>query len=107
LRRPGVTYGKVCTPLLHPLQDKIWLTDTAVGTVDVPLEKLPLLNKSKEDNWFMSDRGGVLAGLEIFHTMHCLDIVRQYTYKDEYDYNDNPTFQDDAEFVRMVSSKVF
>ena len=35
--------------------------------------------------------------------MHCLDMVRQYTYRDEYDYSDNPTFQDDDEFLRSVS----
>ena len=79
------------------------LTAAAVGTVDVPLEKLPALNKSTEHNWFYSENGGVLAGLEVFHSLHCLDMVRQYTYKDEYDYSDNPTFQDDDEFLRIVS----
>jgi hypothetical protein len=79
------------------------LTAAAVGTVDVPLERLPALNKSAEQNWFYSENGGVLAGLEVFHSLHCLDMVRQYTYKDEYDYSDNPTFQDDDEFLRIVS----
>ncbi|KAG0646873.1 Cyclochlorotine biosynthesis O [Hyphodiscus hymeniophilus] len=27
-------------------------------------------------------------------------MVRQYTWKDQYDYSDNPTFQDDDEFLR-------
>ena len=76
-----------------------------VGTIDVPYELLPGLNKSDDGNWFRSDKGGILAGLEVFHSMHCLDMVRQYTYKDEYDYSDNPTFQDDAEFLRSVSRK--
>ena len=44
-----------------------------------------------------------MGGLEVFHSLHCLDMVRQYTYKDEYDYSDNPTFQDDDEFLRLVS----
>jgi hypothetical protein len=79
------------------------LTEATVGTVDVPLGKLPALNKSTEHDWFYSENGGVLAGLEVFHSLHCLDMVRQYTYKDEYDYSDNPTFQDDEKFVRTVS----
>jgi hypothetical protein len=74
-----------------------------VGTVDVPLENLPALNKSQDHTWFYSDKGGVLAGLEVFHSIHCLDMIRQYTYKGEYDYSDNPTFQDDDEFLRIVS----
>ena len=78
-------------------------SEVPVGTVDVPLEKLPALNKSIEHNWFYSTNGGVLAGLEVFHSLHCLDMVRQYTYKDEYDYSNNPTFQDDEEFLRIVS----
>jgi len=86
---------------------KVKLTAAPVGTVDVPLEKLPALNKSIEHNWFYSENGGVLAGLEVFHSLHCLDMVRQYTYKDEYDYSDNPTFQDDDEFLRIVSCQGF
>jgi hypothetical protein len=74
-----------------------------VGTIDVPLEYLPALNKSKNHSWFLSNKGGVLAGLEVFHSLHCLDMVRQYTWKDQYDYSENPTFQDDDEFLRTVS----
>lgn len=70
----------------------------------MPVEALPALNKSTEYSWMYSDKGGVLAGLEVFHSMHCLDMVRQYTWRGEYDYSDNPTFQDDDEFVRDVSS---
>jgi hypothetical protein len=80
----------------------IGLIEAIVGNVDVPLEQLPSLNKSKEYNWYYSENGGVVAGLEVFHSLHCLDMVRQYTYKDEYDYSDNPTFQDDDEFLRIV-----
>jgi hypothetical protein len=32
-------------------------------------------------------------------------MVRQYTYKDEYDYSDNPTFQDDDKFLRSVGAR--
>lgn len=76
-----------------------------VGTIDISFEKLPALNKSQDEDWVRSDQGGVLGGLEVFHSMHCLDMVRQYTYKDEYDYSDNPTFQDDDKFLRSVGAR--
>jgi hypothetical protein len=76
-----------------------------VGTIDISFEKLPALNKSQDEDWVRSDKGGVLGGLEVFHSMHCLDMVRQYTYKDEYDYSDNPTFQDDDKFLRSVGAR--
>ncbi|KIM96851.1 hypothetical protein OIDMADRAFT_169633 [Oidiodendron maius Zn] len=83
-----------------PELEKAWSDLWKIGTIDVPYELLPALNKSDDGNWLRSDKGGILAGLEVFHSMHCLDMVRQYTYKDEYDYSDNPTFQDDADFLR-------
>jgi hypothetical protein len=87
----------------NPSLEKSWSDLWKIGTIDVPLEHLPALNKSREHSWFYSDKGGVLAGLEVFHSMHCLDMVRQYTWRDQYDYSDNPTFQDDDEFLRDVS----
>ena len=104
-KKHGVTCGKVRTLSDSRLLPS--LTYYLVGTVDVPLEKLPSLNKSKDHSWFFSESGGVLAGLEVFHSLHCLDMVRQYTYRNEYDYSDNPTFQDDDEFLRTVSSNTF
>lgn len=73
----------------------------------MPLEYLPALNKSKDHTWFMSNKGGVLAGLEVFYSLHCLYMLRQYIYRNEYDYSDNPTFQDDDEFLRTVSCRAF
>jgi len=93
--QPSPYRGKP-TPELETAWSDLW----KIGTIDVPLEQLPALNKSKDDTWFRSDKGGVLAGLEVFHSIHCLDMIRQYSYMDEYDYSDNPTFQDDAEFIR-------
>lgn len=87
---------------LDPMEN-MKLTKGIVGTVDGPLDRLPAFNKSKDHPWFYSENGGVLAGLEVFHSLHCLDMVRQYTYKNEYDYSDNPTFQDDDDFLRIVS----
>lgn len=64
----------------------------------------PYLNKSSNERWVKTESGGLLAGLEIHHSLHCLDMVRQYTWKSEYDYSANPSFQDDEEFIRDVST---
>lgn len=83
------------------------LTSTIVGTIDVPFDKLSALNKSQDAPWFRSNKGGVVGGLEVFHSLHCLDMVRQYTWRDQYDYSDNPTFQDDDEFLRDVRRTLY
>lgn len=41
--------------------------------------------------------------MEVFHQIHCLDFIRQYTYKDEYDYSALPSFDGSARLVREVS----
>jgi len=93
--QPSLYRGKP-TPKLEKAWHDLWM----IGTIDIPLKYLPALNKSGDHDWFMSNKGGVLGGLEVFHSLHCLDMVRQYTWRDEYDYSDNPTFQDDDEFLR-------
>lgn len=41
--------------------------------------------------------------MEVFHQIHCLDFIRQYTYKDEYDYSGLPSFDGSPRLVREVS----
>ncbi|KAH9894521.1 hypothetical protein F4778DRAFT_794563 [Xylariomycetidae sp. FL2044] len=82
-----------------------WLALWDFGTFDVPRNRLPLLNKSDDEPWVVSEKGGLMAGLEVFHTLHCLDMIRQHTYRDVYDYSDNLSFQDSPEFVRIVTDK--
>jgi hypothetical protein len=54
-------------------------------------DKLPLLNKSTTDyNWHHlspSLGGGIQAFFEGFHQVHCLNLLRQYTYRNERDYS--------------------
>jgi len=86
-----------------PALEKAWKDLWYIGAIDVPFAALPLLNKSTEIKWERSSKGGVLGGLEVHHSLHCLDMVRQYTWRGEYDFSDNPTFQDDDAFIREVS----
>jgi hypothetical protein len=54
----------------------------------IPRSKLSLLNRSVEQG-FVPDRGslqpGYIGGIEVFHHLHCLNLVRQYTWVDHYE----------------------
>ncbi len=39
----------------------------------------------------------------VFHQLHCLDLIRQYTYRDQYDYSKQPAFDGTPQQVRHVS----
>ncbi|KAJ5909738.1 hypothetical protein N7504_004381 [Penicillium tannophilum] len=82
---PNIYYGT-------PNDDLETAWDGSTGIHD---EKLHLLNKSLEVSWkHLPDElgGGVQAFFEGFHQIHCLDLVRQFSYRDEYDYSDVPAF---------------
>jgi hypothetical protein len=76
--------------------------------MSVPLSHLPGikngLNKSTTtDSWRIlpDNLGGGVAGLvEGFHQIHCLNLIRQYTYRDQYDYSHLPSFDGTPELVR-------
>ena len=87
--QPSPYRGKP-TPELEKAWSDLWKSKTAkriylsalltrgiVGVVEVPFEQLPALNKSQDHPWYRSENGGVMAGLEVFHSLHCLDMVRQ------------------------------
>lgn len=75
---------------------------TVVGLVPFDEDKLPLLNKSKTRDWRRTKDGQVLASLEVFHDLHCLNFIRQYTYRNDYDYSDNVSFDGGDEMIREV-----
>jgi hypothetical protein len=57
-----------------------------VYPLSIPGTSFPKLHKNKTTavQFPEKDGGGYLAGLEVFHQLHCLRLVRQYTYKDYY-----------------------
>ncbi|KAL6690465.1 hypothetical protein J3F84DRAFT_353365 [Trichoderma pleuroticola] len=86
-----------------PELERAWLDLWNFGPVNIPLDKLDALNKSNEVDWKRAKPeagGGVIGNLEIFHQIHCLDLVRQYTYRDEYDYSKQPAFDGTPKQVR-------
>lgn len=43
-----------------------------------------------------------LVRVPVFHQLHCLDFIRQYTYRDQYDYSKQPAFDGTPAQVREV-----
>ncbi|KAJ5976687.1 hypothetical protein N7501_000029 [Penicillium viridicatum] len=77
------------TPTAH-LEEK-WDDLWRFGSLGIPETHLPYLNKSvSEYDWHHLPSelgGGIQAYFEGFHQIHCLNLVRQYTYQHEYDYS--------------------
>ncbi|KUL80348.1 hypothetical protein ZTR_09709 [Talaromyces verruculosus] len=75
--------------------------------VNIPLNKLHLLNKSTEVDWLRTPEeagGGVVALLEVVHQLHCLGMVRKWLYREWYD-EVPPEFDRSEELMRMHIGK--
>ncbi|KAK4455388.1 hypothetical protein QBC34DRAFT_374227 [Podospora aff. communis PSN243] len=86
-----------------PELEQAWLDLWNFGPMNIPFEKLKELNKSTEVDWQRTkpESGhGVIGNLEVFHQLHCLDFIRQYTYRDQYDYSKQLAFDGTPEQVR-------
>ncbi|KAE8374160.1 hypothetical protein BDV26DRAFT_284485 [Aspergillus bertholletiae] len=57
----------------------------------IPPSRLHDLDQPDHGNWVQSS-GEVIANLEVYHQLACLNLLRQHTYRDEYDYSALPAF---------------
>ncbi|KAI1118047.1 hypothetical protein F5Y14DRAFT_400928 [Nemania sp. NC0429] len=93
------------TPELEAAWDQIWnrklaalshsngiskainTSDNPVGGVEVPLDGPVRLGKATENlvHIHSDEARGYSSMLEVFHQLHCLNLVRQYTWRDYYD----------------------
>ncbi|KAI0468035.1 hypothetical protein F4859DRAFT_222768 [Xylaria cf. heliscus] len=76
-------------------REKAWLSLWNFGPVNIPDNRLATLNKSRETTWQHTKPevgGGVVGSLEVFHHLHCLDLIRRYTYRDKWDYSKSPAW---------------
>lgn len=73
------------TPELEAAWDQIW----NLGGVEVPLDGPSRLGKSSDKLIHVdNDKNRGYSGmLEVFHQLHCLNLIRQYTWRDYYDEN--------------------
>jgi len=70
------------TQELEDSWDKLW----RYGGVKIPKEKMQELDRSPDGDFRPTEDGtGYHALIEMFHQLHCLNIIRQYTWKDYYD----------------------
>ncbi|KAH8587733.1 hypothetical protein B0O99DRAFT_747327 [Bisporella sp. PMI_857] len=77
-------YRGTPTPEIDSRWEDIW----DWGAFNIADDKIHLLNKSRSVKWHHTDPefgGGVAALSWGFHQIHCLDLLRQMTYKEEYE----------------------
>ncbi|MCJ1425929.1 hypothetical protein MMC29_003830 [Sticta canariensis] len=76
-------------------RERAWLDLWDHAAISFPESKLPLLNKSSSTQSFRrlpaSLGGGVSALPDVFHQLHCLDTIRQYTWLLAGNYGSSPT----------------
>ncbi|KAJ5217761.1 uncharacterized protein N7469_011386 [Penicillium citrinum] len=84
--------------------EQAWTDLWKYGAFPVPIEKLGALNESSDVDWRRVHPGepnSPTAGLlEGFHQIHCLNLIRQYTYKDEWDYTNYSSWGGGPDMVR-------
>ncbi|KAK1622337.1 hypothetical protein BDP81DRAFT_360924 [Colletotrichum phormii] len=87
------------TPELEARWKDLWY----YGSFDLSDEYLPALNKTPHgvggDSWARTKPGYLLAGLEVFHNLHCLNLVRQFVHRTDFDYSDDPAFHGGEDLV--------
>ncbi|MCJ1225796.1 hypothetical protein MMC12_002445 [Toensbergia leucococca] len=75
-------------------REQAWQDLWEHNTVSIPADKLHLLNKSISIQPFRripESRGGGFSGTpDVFHQLHCLDRIRQYTWLQSGNYGDSP-----------------
>ncbi|KAJ9143375.1 Tat pathway signal sequence [Pleurostoma richardsiae] len=86
-----------------PEVEEAWLKLWRLPTIHFPEERMVALNKTPAQNYAHVSAeygGGMLGFLNVFHQLHCLNLVRQYTYRDEYDFSNVTAFRAPNELVR-------
>ncbi|KAK8090451.1 hypothetical protein PG997_005412 [Apiospora hydei] len=83
-----------------PAVEDAWLRLWRLPYIQFPEDKLQALNKTPAERYAHTKDGGVQGFLNVFHQLHCLNFVRQYTYRDQYDYSNVTTFRAPDALVR-------
>ncbi|KAK2036471.1 hypothetical protein LZ31DRAFT_483687, partial [Colletotrichum somersetense] len=69
-----------------PEMEAKWDDISTVPAVIIPPERVPLLNRSVEQGFLAapSPALGYVGVIEVFHHLHCINVLRQYIWKDSY-----------------------
>ncbi|KAK2050914.1 hypothetical protein LY76DRAFT_529540 [Colletotrichum caudatum] len=76
-----------------PEREKAWFDLTYKHAVEIPEDKIAGLNRSMEDNLehVPPEVGtGYVALIEVFHQLHCLNMIRMYTWWQAGKYDEPP-----------------
>ncbi|KAF5858932.1 hypothetical protein ETB97_003535 [Aspergillus alliaceus] len=64
-----------------------WMNQYHHGFIPYPYDQIARLNKSTERDWWVHD-GKLVTLTEWAHQVHCLGLIRQWIYRDQFDYSD-------------------
>ncbi|KAM7187955.1 protein of unknown function (DUF3328) domain containing protein [Rhypophila sp. PSN 637] len=69
------------TPELEETWTRLW----QMGEIRIPEDKIPILNEGRPHKEFKKfPDGGYAAGVMMFHQLHCINYIRQYTWGMDY-----------------------
>ncbi|WPH00670.1 Hypothetical protein R9X50_00350000 [Acrodontium crateriforme] len=72
----------------NPEIEREWNRLILFDPIGIEGDKLPRLNRSIVDPWTMATAPGhereYIVAFEVFHQLHCLNLIRQYTWLDHY-----------------------
>ncbi|KAA8650342.1 hypothetical protein EYZ11_000706 [Aspergillus tanneri] len=84
--------------------EQAWAELWKYGAFPVDIHKLGALNQSTDMDWRRVSPGDpnspTVGLLEGFHQIHCLNLIRQYTYRDDWDYSNEASWHGGPEMVR-------
>ncbi|KAB8215519.1 hypothetical protein BDV33DRAFT_227529 [Aspergillus novoparasiticus] len=63
-----------------------WLNQYDHGFIPYPYDQIAKLNKSTDRDWWVQD-GNLVTLTEWAHQVHCLGLLRQWIYRDQFDYS--------------------
>ncbi|RAH63528.1 hypothetical protein BO85DRAFT_495449 [Aspergillus piperis CBS 112811] len=88
----------------NPRLDDEWKRITHMAQLKIAKEDMPHLKKPLSQVKVLEAEGdGYAGGIEVFHQLHCVNLVRQYTYYGYYSKLDNKPveFSDSNETLRL------
>ncbi|KAM0806640.1 putative Tat pathway signal sequence [Seiridium cardinale] len=78
-----------------PEREAAWRRLWQMGDIVIKTSELKAINKTDQASLYNPDINGIAANLEVFHQLHCLHMIRAYTYLEYYTEDELPVdFQD-------------
>ncbi|GAW23805.1 hypothetical protein ANO14919_133820 [Xylariales sp. No.14919] len=84
-----------------PELEMAWLDSLPSSPIPIPKSKLSELQLSDEEylEGHGDFEGSLYGNLEVFRNLGCLNLLRQHTYRDEFDYSFLPAFKGSEEMI--------